>query len=104
MAFPSPNLLRNPLPTLLLFPAFFTSIWLWLYAGAGFLLKAARRFDIGFQWFNHKFDIEKKPLSSIGLVAGALVFIMYCGFAFTGPMFQLLFNHPWTFGIVALSR
>ena len=25
-------------------PAFFTSIWLWLYAGSGFLLKAARRF------------------------------------------------------------
>ena len=54
-------------------PAFFTSIWLWLYAGSGFLLKASRRFDIGFQWFNRKFDIEKKPLQSIGLVAGALV-------------------------------
>jgi hypothetical protein len=25
-------------------PTFFTSIWLWLYAGSGFLLKAARRF------------------------------------------------------------
>src|ERR1035437_8772791 len=42
--------------------AFFTSIWLWLYAGSGFILKAARRFDIGFDWFNRKFDIEKKPL------------------------------------------
>src|SRR5438270_6428161 len=30
------------------YPAFFTTIWLWLYAGSGFLLKAARRFDIGF--------------------------------------------------------
>jgi hypothetical protein len=56
MAFPSPNLLRNPLPTLLLFPAFFTSIWLWLYTGAGFLLKAARRLDIGFDWFSRRFD------------------------------------------------
>jgi hypothetical protein len=28
------------------------SLWLWLYAGAGTLLKAARRFDIGFEWFN----------------------------------------------------
>jgi len=46
------------------FPAFFTSIWLWLwlYAGSGFLLKAARRFDIGFDWFNRHFDIERKPL------------------------------------------
>jgi hypothetical protein len=60
-----------------IFPAFFTSIWLWLYAGSGFLLKAARRFDIGFDWFNRKFDIEKKPLQSIGLVAGALVAFVY---------------------------
>ena len=36
--------------------ALFTSIWLWLYAGSGFILKAARRFDIGFDWFNRKFD------------------------------------------------
>jgi hypothetical protein len=63
----------------LVIPAFFTSIWLWLYAGSGFLLKAARRFDIGFEWFNRKFDIEKKPLSSIGLVAGALVAVVYWG-------------------------
>src|SRR5260221_4689213 len=42
-----------------LVPLFATSIWLWLYAGSGFVLKAARRFDIGFQWLNRKFDIEK---------------------------------------------
>jgi hypothetical protein len=65
---------QNPV---VIFPAFFTSIWLWLYAGSGFLLKAARRFDIGFDWFNRHFDIEKKPLQSIGLVAGALVAVVY---------------------------
>jgi hypothetical protein len=58
-------------------PVFFTSVWLWLYAASGLILKAARRFDIGFQWFNRKFDIEKKPLSSIGLVAGCLVALLY---------------------------
>jgi len=57
--------------------AYFSSLFLWLYAGSGFLLKAARRFDIGFDWFNRKFDIEKKPLQSIGLVAGALVAVVY---------------------------
>jgi len=31
------------------FPAFFTSIWLWLYAASGFFLKAAKRFNIGFE-------------------------------------------------------
>ena len=61
----------------LLLSGFVTSVWLWVYAGSGFLLKAARRFDIGFDWFNRKFDIEKKPLQSIGLVAGALVAIVY---------------------------
>jgi hypothetical protein len=60
----------------LLAPACFKSIWLWLYAGSGFLLKAARRVDIGFDWFNRHFDIEKKPLQSIGLVAGAIVAVV----------------------------
>lgn len=46
---------------LFFYPAFFTSIWLWLYAGSGFLLKAARRFDIGFDWFNRHFDINQQP-------------------------------------------
>ncbi|HXP87492.1 MAG TPA: hypothetical protein VN841_22360 [Bryobacteraceae bacterium] len=59
------------------YPAFFPSVWLWLYAGSGFLLKAAREFDIGFKWFNRRFNIEGKPLSSIGLVAAALVAILW---------------------------
>ncbi len=59
------------------YPVFFTSIWLWLYAASGFILKAAHRFDIGFDWFNRTFDIEKKPLQSIGLVAGAIVAVGY---------------------------
>jgi|GEM_PF-2918978 len=58
-------------------PLIATSIWLWLYAGSGFLIKVARRFDIGFDWFNRHADIEKKPLQSIGFVAGALVALVY---------------------------
>jgi hypothetical protein len=57
--------------------ALFPSIWFWLYAGSGFLLKAARRLDVGFKWASKRFDIEKKPLQSIGLVAGALVAMVY---------------------------
>jgi hypothetical protein len=67
-----------------IFPAFFTSIWLWLYAGSGFILKTAKRFDIGFDWFNRKIDIEKKPLQSIGLVAGALVALVYWAVVIVG--------------------
>lgn len=68
---------RFTFSALMAYPGCFSSIWLWLYAGSGFLLKAARRFDIGFEWFNRHFDIEKKPLQSIGLVAGALVAVVY---------------------------
>lgn len=59
------------------FPAFLTSIWLWLYTGSGFLIRAARRFNVGFGWFNRNFDVEHKPLQSIGLVSGALVALMF---------------------------
>jgi hypothetical protein len=59
------------------YPSFFTSIWLWLYAGSGFLLKFARRFDSFFQWFNSKADIARKPLSAIGLVAGCIVAVLW---------------------------
>jgi hypothetical protein len=64
-------------PTYVLIPPLLASIWLWLYVGSGFLLRAARRFDIGFDWFNRKFDIEKHPLQSIGLISGAIVALMY---------------------------
>jgi hypothetical protein len=30
-----------------------------------------------FNWFNRHMDIEKKPLQSVGLVAGAIVALVY---------------------------
>ena len=59
------------------FPAFFTLIWLALYAGSGFLLRAARRRHAGCGWFSRNFDIEHKPLQSAGVVAGALGAVLY---------------------------
>jgi hypothetical protein len=44
---------------------------------SGLLLKFAEQFVLGLGWFNRHFDIEKKPLQSIGLVAGALVAVVY---------------------------
>jgi hypothetical protein len=63
----------------LLMSGFVASVWLWLYFGSGFVLKAARRFDIGFDWFKRRFDIEHKPLSAIGRIAGALVAVFWWG-------------------------
>jgi hypothetical protein len=69
-------------PWLWSYPLFFLSpVCFFFYAVPGFLLSATRRVDIGFQWFNRRFDIEKKPLSAIGLVAGALIALVYWGFA-----------------------
>jgi len=52
-----------------------TIIWIWLPTASGFLLKAARRLDFGFQWFNRRFDIEKR-LQCIGLMAGAITMVL----------------------------
>lgn len=59
------------------FPLYLATLWLGLYAASGFLVKAFRHFDIGFQWLNRRFDTENKPLKSIGLVAGVLVAVVY---------------------------
>jgi hypothetical protein len=59
------------------FPLFFVVVFLALYLSGGFILKAARTFDIGFDLFASTVDIDKKPLQSIGLVAGALVALIY---------------------------
>jgi hypothetical protein len=68
---------RHSIVVLYVYPAYFTSIWLWLYALAGFALRGAGRFDALVAWLISHMDIEKKPLHSIGLVAGAIVAIAY---------------------------
>jgi hypothetical protein len=72
---------NGPPESTFFYPAFFPSIWLWLYAGSGFLLKAASRFDASFQWFSRKTAIDKYPLSAIGLVAGSIVAVAYWAIA-----------------------
>src|SRR5262249_1910165 len=61
-----------------------TSIWLWLYVSAGFILRLFRRFDIGFSWFNRRVDIENKPLQAIGLLAGIMCAVISLTFSFFG--------------------
>jgi hypothetical protein len=56
---------------------FFASLWLWLYVAGGVAIRALRRLGVAFSWFNRRFEIEKKPLQSIGFVAGVLVAIIY---------------------------
>ena len=58
-------------------PAFFGRLWILSFVGCGLLLRVARRLDIGFEWFNRRFDVENNPLQCIGLIAGALLALSY---------------------------
>jgi len=67
-------------------PAFWTSLWLWLYVGAGWIVQLSVRTNFpfvalgrlsAFNWFTSHFDIERKPLQSLGLVAAALVLLAW---------------------------
>jgi hypothetical protein len=58
-------------------PAFFGRLWLLSYVASGRILKVAHHLDIGFVWFNEKFDVESHPLQSIGLVAGTVCALGY---------------------------
>lgn len=61
----------------ILYPAFFTTVWVTLYGLSGLLLKFTKRIGGWLSWFNKCFDIENKPLQSIGLIAGPLVAAVY---------------------------
>jgi hypothetical protein len=58
-------------------PAFFGRLWLITYVTCGLLLKLARRLDIGFSWFNRRFDVENHPLQCIGLIAATCLTLGY---------------------------
>jgi hypothetical protein len=72
-----PSVLPQYVLVLFVLPSFFGVAILIVTFSAVCLLLFCRRFDIGFEWFNRHFDVEKKPLQSIGLVAGALVAVVY---------------------------
>jgi hypothetical protein len=50
--------------------AFFTSAWVWLYVLAGAFIKIARKVSVGWTVVSPFMDIEKKPLTAIGRIAG----------------------------------
>lgn len=69
--------LATAMARLSIVPILISSLWMWLPTVSGMLVSVARRFDLGFDWFNRHFDIERRPLSALGLVAGALVAFVY---------------------------
>jgi hypothetical protein len=76
--FPNLNASLGSAPlSALLYPAFFTNVWAALYVIAGILINTGTRGASAFAWFKQTFDIEKKPLQAIGVLAGSVVALLY---------------------------
>jgi len=69
-----------------LYSTFFTSVWVWLYAISGFLIKTLSHFNRGLRFFKRHFNIEKEPFNAIGAVAMTLVTILFLLY----PIYRLL--------------
>ena len=49
------------------------SVWVWLYAGSGLLVRTVVYFGRGAVFLRNHLDVEEKPLSAMGFVAGGLL-------------------------------
>ena len=59
------------------YSTFFTSVWVWLYAFSGLVVKLAGYLGIGFNRLKWFLDIENKPLHSLGIISMLLVTLLY---------------------------
>ena len=67
----------GPIFSICFYTSFFTSVWIWLYVLAGMLAKIGDRFNILLSRFRKMFDVNKKPLSSLGFVSMLIITILY---------------------------
>lgn len=59
------------------YSTFLTSLWLWLFVLSSLIVRIAGRLNTGMKWFTETFDVESKPLRSIGIVAIAITVIIF---------------------------
>lgn len=59
------------------YSTFFTAVWVWLYAGAGGLLRLAAALGFTLHRLCGVLDIERKPLRSLGMVCIVLITFGY---------------------------
>ncbi|MBI4378601.1 MAG: hypothetical protein HY578_05830 [Nitrospinae bacterium] len=71
------DIVGEPSPGIWFYSTFFTSVWAWLYALASFFVKLGEQLNIGLKWFRGVFDIENKPLRSLGMIAILLITLLY---------------------------
>ena len=63
--------------SIFLYSTFFTSIWLWLYAISGFIIKITSSTRKSLLFFQRNLDIVNKPLRSMALVLITLITLAY---------------------------
>ena len=56
---------------------YFTSVWVWLYIFAGFMMRAGRAFDIGMNVVKEYLNLEHAPLRTIGFLSVILLTVVY---------------------------
>ncbi len=64
---PSGILLLTLLP-IFLYSTFFTSVWVWLYFGSSMIVKLLRFIGLSINRIGFVFDVDEKPLRSLGFV------------------------------------
>lgn len=62
-----------------LWTTYFTSVWLWLYALSVLIVRTMTRLSRGAAFLRDHLNIEEKPLSSMGFVAGGLTAFVWWG-------------------------
>ena len=68
---------NNASTGIFIYSTFLTSVWLWLYALSGFLVKAISRSRKGLQFLQRHLNLEEHPLRSMGFVLMLLVTVGY---------------------------
>jgi hypothetical protein len=60
-----------------LYSAFFTSVWVWLYAASSGALKLGHYLGLGLTSLRFFLDIEDKPIRSLGVVSMGVLTVIY---------------------------
>ena len=59
------------------YSAFFTSVWIWLYALSCVAVKLGEYLGLSIGIMKKLFDIENKPLRSLGMISNAIITVLY---------------------------
>ncbi|PSQ96469.1 MAG: hypothetical protein BRD55_06460 [Bacteroidetes bacterium SW_9_63_38] len=68
--------------SVMLLSTLFTSVWVWLYAGAGLILRITYPVFKSLDWLTHHLNVETHPVHAMGML---LVFLASLGFAVSAP-------------------